>query len=399
MWSLSQGDGDGAPFLHPRILLHVNASTLKPDEVVTGFLGLAGRWGNPVLAFSRRRRYCGPLGMVAMNHPAYIRSMAAPHAWRGYSIGAVGMNLMDAHLGEESEAFGRLLEHHFSAHRAKRRFLSRLFALNHRGPLAFLRHKAEGQPFFRLSEGRLLTQVGGLRESAMLAIGRYAAPEELAKTAVQQLRQLRESLEAWAKAMKLELLLTPPQGEDAVSHWVRGLFKRRAADLKGIVFKDGHGNRESFSTGSNTFLYDSMSLRQRFALEAPLIAAMSGASETLVPVRGYNLDSLYQATQLAQRLGVALLQWAPERWVCLTCRLIFDAEAPLECPHCAGGALSPYLFGQSRFSATRTWSSEKRNDAACRHFPLEPVRQAEPALPLESFISKNTRPSAGADPG
>jgi len=214
---LKTGDYRGNPFHSPLIVYHLNNPKTTWSGSHQKLLALAYSLGNPSIAFSFYRRNLGPLGLVYLNDPDFLKLIQEPWQLRGFSSHSVAINLARLGFGDKREFSARLaavMDLTVAAHRQKRLFLSRLMAYGHRGPLHFLRHKIKDQPFLKIDQASQPLHIIGLGEAAALQNGSHLTqPEVLGRMSLQILQDLNGAVRERNHTHNLTMFLSHTKNE------------------------------------------------------------------------------------------------------------------------------------------------------------------------------------------
>ena len=386
---LAGGDFRGSPFHSPRIIYHLNNPRTHWSPAHHQLLSVAVRYGNPSLALSYHRRNLGALGMVPVKDPDFLKAIQEPARLRGFSSSSIALNLPRlAQSGDEAtfEAeLEALLELAVSAHRQKRLFISRLMAYGNRGPLQFLRHKWEGEPFLKIDKASQPMQIIGLGEAAALLNGSPTTRAGvLAKKAESLLDRLVVSMQRDNRMHKLNMMLCATKHESVAYRFAALDMRQFGQDFGRYVLRQPEQAQPIYSEGPNILAFTPMSWRDRIRLESRLHPYFSGDHAMALFARGALAEDaslcqmIYQECHAA---GTSMLQMAPDLLVCMNCYFIFDGHER-KCHQCKSSMIADYGWCQSHFSPVHSWCLGKRGEWKIRqrlddHSPAE-----QPGLPL-----------------
>lgn len=386
---LARGDFRGSPFHSPRIIYHLNDPRTIWSPLHQQLMQIAFRYGNPSLAFSYRRRNFGPLGMISLTDPDFLKRIQEPGRLRGFSISSMALNLPRlAQLGLESsfdQELEKLMALAVSAHRQKRLFISRLMAYGNRGPLQFLRHKWEGESFLKIHMATQPMQLIGLGEAASILNGSPTTPPKvLAERAEFLLDKLQTVISRNNQLHKLNMKLCATKHESVAYRFAALDLRRFGPDFSRYVLRGSQQAQPIYSEGPNILGFRPMRWRDRLRLESKLHPFFSGEHAMTVFARGGlgEEGSLGQMIyQEAHAAGTSLLQMAPDLRVCMRCYFIFD-QAGTQCPQCKHTLVSDYGWCQSHFSPVHSWCLGKRGEWKIRHRLDDYQLPEQPGLPL-----------------
>lgn len=386
---LANGDYHGSPFHSPRIIFHLNDPKTPWSALHHQLMAIAFRFGNPSLAFSYQRRNFGPLGMLPLTDPDFLKTVQEPGKLRGFSSSALVLNLprwvQASKEGKLEKQLASLMELAASGHRQKRLFISRLMAYGNRGPLQFLRHKWCGEPFLKIDQATQPMQVIGLSEAAALVNGSPTTlADVLAKKSEYLLQLLSNAIQQGNRLHKLKMLLCGTKHESVAYRFAALDMREFGPEFGRYVLHHSNQAQPIYSEGPNILGFVPLSWRERLRLESRLHPYFTGDHASSLFVRGAVaedssfLQMIYQESQAA---GTSLLQIAPDLQACMACFFIFS-EHDSVCPRCKSSLVTDYGLCQSHFSPVHTWCLGKRGEWKIR-YRLDDVKPFEqPGLPL-----------------
>ncbi len=387
---LARGDQRAAPFLRPQFVFHLNNRDTAWSELHQKLYRVAVSQGNPVIAISDGHRGFGAMGRWPLNHPDLLANMAHPARLRGFSISAVAINVAHLWMKDEGQDFERglreALELTVSAHRQKRMFVSRLMAYGARGPLRFLRHRFNGQPFLKLDDSTQAIHLIGLAEMARLAIGTpLATPDAVTRKASQLLSEIQAVMNELNQLHKLKMILSEPADDDVAYRFAKLDMKAFGQKFSPYMLHQPRQAEPIYSTGTSLFTCDPLSWKARLRLEGQLHTAVNGNCDVTLFSRDRESsdDRLQQLHHVLLESGAHRLRLAPDYRLCLNCYFVFvDADRTEPCPRCRGGLVSDYGFAQSGYAPVSTLCRGKRAEWELRTRWNDGEEQPQPSLPL-----------------
>jgi len=376
---LMQGDSRNCSFYTPQVVFHLNRQADRWSPLHQKLFETAFKIGNPSIGLSDRRRSLGPIGVVDIHDPDWIRQLQKPEQVRGFSLSSLILNLprlfLDPNEREtEVQLEGRLdeiLQTALSAHREKRIFISNLMAKGARGPHQFLRHKIDGEPLLKLNQGSLVTSVVGLAEASALAIGSSnPEPAAVARKANNILKILRQKLDLLSQTHKLNMILSEPVSEDAAFRCALMDFRRFGSAATSYLFKSTKQSEPIYSSGCQTLYYQDLSWSQRLELEGESFAWLNGDHAHVMYYRQSKPDddTFFQLLlRKIQAFPVARLQFAPDKAICLACGFVHDVASSGNCSSCGSPQTSAFGWNQAAFSPVSHWCRGKQEEWKHRH--------------------------------
>jgi ribonucleoside-triphosphate reductase len=373
--ALDRGDSRSSPFLNPHILFHFNQGQTAWSSLHQQLFELAARWGQPAIAFSSRFRDCGPMGCWSTSQPEWLRAVRQPNDLRGFSTCSIALNLPRLFWLSQERSWQEALDGQMAlvatAIRQKRRFLSRLMAYGSRGPLKFLRHRFNDQPFLRMERATQLVQWVGLGELADLANrDALGTPRGRVEKAVTLVERLHGALQLMSMTHKWRLLGSECSDEGAPYRMAALDLKNHGSQFSAYLLPHANQTEPCYSTLSTLLADRSMDWRERFQLEGKLHAfALTGQSLTLFARKPQFADDLVpqKMFNLAQTCELRQLRIVPDMKTCTECHWIFhDPVRQPSCPQCASLLTADFGWTTSQFSPVPTWYRGKRAEWANR---------------------------------
>ena len=385
---LEQGDYRRNPFHSPLIVFHLNQPKTSWSGLHQKLAEMAFKWGNPSIAFSYYRRNLGPMGHTDLKDPDFLKLIQNPSQLRGFSSSSIAINFPRLCFPDSKESFASrmqsILDLAVAAHRQKRLFISRLMAFGNRGPLQFLRHRIQNQPFLKIDQATQPMQVIGLGEAAALRNGSpTTSPEAKGIKALDSLTQFGEALAARNKIHKLSMFPSSTKNESVAYRFAFLDWRQYGSTFGSYLLTKPDQSHPIYSEGPNILAFTNMRWRDRLRIEGQLHGRFMGFHALTFFVENPNLEdpSLYQKLLFeAQKAGVSQIQIAPDLKICMKCFFIFsEGEA---CPDCLSTLVGPYGYCQSHFSPIHSWCLGKRAEWLIRHRLDQYQVPVQKALPL-----------------
>jgi len=381
---LERGDARRNPFHSPQIVFHLNDPDLPWTSLHQQLFATAHKHGNPTVAFSWRRRDFGPLGMLSLNDPDFLKLVQSPAELRGFSSSTIALNLPRLVDPERENGFraelDAVMDFAVSAHRQKRLFISRLMAYGSRGPLQFLRHKLGNRPFLKIDSATQPMQLIGLGEAAAIYNGSPTSrPDAMGEKAAEILSGLRQAVSANNKLHKLAMHLSATRSEDVAYRFALLDLRRTGQRLVPYLLRRPDQSHPIYTEGANILAFANLSWRERMRTEAALHEQFDGFHQhTVFLERGRVEDPtlLQMLYSEARDAGISQLMLAPDLQLCMTCYQIGE-PGPEQCINCNGQMVVPYGYCQANFSPVHTWCLGKRAEWKLRrhlddyHLPVQ----------------------------
>lgn len=386
---LSEGDARGNPFHVPQVVFHINQVKPSWSALHQQLFQVAMRWGNPVISFSQHQRDLGPLGVVKLNDPDFLKLLRNPFDLRGFSSNSIALNI--AAMVDEENGFTKNLEEVMdlavTAHRQKRLFISRLMAYGSRGPLQFLRHKISDAPFLKINNATQPMQIVGLGEAAAMRNGSpLSSPEALGIKARDILHTLAATIKSRNKIHKLSMHLTDMPSENTAYRFALLDLRRRPKELQAYVLRSKEQTHPIYTTGANILAFGTRNWRERMSVETSLYPYFTGRHAHTVYLHCEVVDEpsfCQKFAAYARDKGITQLQSAPDLRLCMSCFLItedYRDDAP--CRGCKSTMVVPYGLCQNHFSPVSTWCLGKRAEWKIRRHLDDYTMPVQTRLPL-----------------
>jgi len=367
--TVSRGDYRSNPFNAPQVIYHFNQPEERWSSLHQQLFSVAFKFGNPTIAFSFHQRDLGPLGIVKLNDPDFLKQAQTPANLRGFSANSIALNLPRLAGPDRETSFEQNLEEIMdlvaTAHRQKRLFISRLMAYGNRGPLQFLRHKVGDKPFLKLGDATWPVELIGLGEAALIRNGSPLSPSDAtAIKAAEIVHTLSRSLGTRNKVHKLKMFLCGTRNENVAYRFALLDMRKFGQTYTPYLFHSTEQSHPIYTEGANIFSFTNLRWRERLVLEGRLHKQLDGFHNHVLYLKNSRLEdaSLCQKVfQEARDSGISQLQLAPDLRLCMSCFQVMEengVESP--CDGCKSTMVVSYGYCQSNFSPVHTWCLGKR---------------------------------------
>lgn len=362
-----EGDGEGRPFLTPRLVLHLTerfATIEGYREFLDVLCDVLGHRGGLRVVFDRdvRRSFFSRFGVLFETG----HERAETWRWRTATLQAIALNL--PRLGYRADGDLLAFLHHLSevmelvaqAHLEKRIFLEKLMALGEGGPLALLARRHPEMTFLKLAWTTHLICPFGLDEVVWLFTGQHVHESDQAvEMALRITAHMVHEAERLSAKHKVRLIVADSTDELAAHRLarldMRSPFAPRAAD---VVSGDSERGDVYYSRPFKVLPRAPVRAFERVRIEGLLQEL--GIFGAITPI--WLSEKATAPEPLAALISRGFFQThsagilpAPEFTLCLDCGRCMRG-LHRQCPHCQSVRLDGLAIGTHAFGRLSTWN-------------------------------------------